>query len=186
VTRQLEDEKGGLLSGVLRRWRVRAAAPLIAPPILDVGCGYTAPLAARCKPDEYVGVEIEPARLARAKEAFPTHRFVDAIPSGEQFRTVVALAVIEHVSDPDGFAAALVAATQSKGRIVISTPAPVGEVVHHAGARVGIFSRDASEEHDSVMSRDELLATFERAGAQPLRYRRFMFGMNQLAIFRVD
>lgn len=183
MTRALEHERGGLLSGLLRRWRVRAARPYLVGPVLDVGCGYTAPLATHLAPPDYLGVEVEPARLARARRAFPTHRFSAEIPTDVTFRTVVSLAVIEHVDDPVDFASRLVAATEPGGRIVISTPAPVGETVHHAGARIGLFSRDASEEHDSILGREELVATFETAGARLVAYRRFMLGMNQLAIF---
>ena len=93
----------GLLSPFLRRQRFKAVRPYLRGRVLDVGCG-TGALAAFVSPDCYLGVEIDYDSLAKARAAYPRHRFESALPnSGERFDTVIALAVIEHVLDPAGF-----------------------------------------------------------------------------------
>jgi 2-polyprenyl-3-methyl-5-hydroxy-6-metoxy-1,4-benzoquinol methylase len=176
----------GLLSPWLRRKRIEAALPHLAGRVLDVGCGSGA-LAAHVAADRYCGVDIDAESLALARRRYPDHEFREALPaSGDDFDTIVSLAVIEHVPDPARFLtelkARLGAATGS--RIVISTPRPAVDWIHTAGSAVGLFSGHASEEHEELLDRPDLERAATDSGLELESFRRFLFGANQLAVFR--
>lgn len=173
----------GLLSPFLRRQRMRAAQPLLGGKVLDIGCG-AGHLARYVVAADYVGIDRDLASLELARKSFPEHRFVSNLSEVEgQFDTVVALAVIEHVADPAAF---LQAARQfmvgSGAAIILTTPHPSVDWVHDLGARVGLFSSHASEEHEALLDGKALSQAADRAGLRVDRYRRFLFGANQIAV----
>lgn len=178
----------GLLSPYLRRKRFAAARPFLRGRVLDVGCG-TGGLAAFVEPDAYLGVEVDAFSLGRAQAAHPRHRFVSGLSEVDGvFDTVLALAVIEHVPDPAGFLTTLAAHLQRSphARLVLTTPHPSVDWVHDIGAAVGLFSRQANEEHEDLLSKEKLVAAAETAGLHLSCYSRFLFGANQLAVCKID
>jgi SAM-dependent methyltransferase len=175
----------GLISPFLRKQRLRAARPYLLGKVLDVGCG-SGVLAGVVHFDSYVGVDIDKTSLDQAAREHPRHTFSSALPpETESFDTVVALAVIEHVKKPAYFLAelALRLTTVSGARIVVTTPHPTAEWIHDAGARVGLFSRHANEEHEQLLDREMLTDVGVAAGLRLIKYRRFLLGANQLAIY---
>jgi len=177
----MADQASGLLSPLLRRARLRQALPHLKGRVLDFGCGVGA-LAAWCRPVGYVGVDRDDATLTLARRRWPEYRFAASIPAGARFDTIVALAVIEHVGDPAGLLAQFGRHLSSGGRIVLTTPHPAWASLHHCGAHLVLFSRDAAEEHQSMLDRGGLMAVAAAAGLVMVEYRRFLLGVNQLAI----
>ena len=176
----------GLLSPYLRRRRIAAAQPFLRGRVLDVGCGAGA-LAGLVPPDRYVGVDPDADSLSAARRAWPAHAFLDTMPDGDPgFDTVVSLAVIEHVPDPQAFLGALGAMLKGGAgdRIVLTTPRPAVDWLHGAGAAVGIFSSHASEEHEALLGRRDLEALARAGGFAVELYRRFLSGANQLLVLR--
>jgi 2-polyprenyl-3-methyl-5-hydroxy-6-metoxy-1,4-benzoquinol methylase len=175
----------GWLSPFLRRRRIAAVLPHLRGKILDYGCGSGA-LAQHVPADRYVGVDVDEASLRVARDRCPGHRFFLEPPTGERFDTVVALAVIEHVPDPAGFLRDLAArlGPGAENSIVCTTPHPSLGWAHRAGARVGLFSREASEEHQALLGRKELQACGSACGLRLAQWRRFLLGANQVAVFR--
>ncbi|HEY9380389.1 MAG TPA: methyltransferase domain-containing protein [Burkholderiales bacterium] len=175
----------GLLSPFLRARRVAAAKPYLHGHVLDVGCGSGA-MAQFVPPERYVGVEPDEQSLAIARACYPRHRFISSLPTdGEQFDTVISLAVIEHVHDPAHFLRDLALRLKhaSSGRIVCTTPHPAADWIHTTGSAIGLFSRHASEEHEELLDRGKLENIAGRIGLRLAEYRRFLFGVNQLAVF---
>lgn len=173
----------GLFSPFLRRQRMAAVRPWLQGSIFDFGCGSGA-LARYVDAAEYCGYDIDATSLVRARSLHPRHRFVEAPPDVDRFDTVVSLAVIEHYDDPAAFLARLVALARPGGRIALTTPHPAYEFIHDAGARIGLFSRDASEEHEALLDKKALHALAATQGLRVLQYRRFLFGANQLIVLR--
>ncbi|MCJ8501247.1 class I SAM-dependent methyltransferase [Desulfatitalea alkaliphila] len=175
----------GLLSPFLRRHRIMAVRPFLMGRILDVGCGSGA-LAGLINPESYVGVEIDEASLKTAENAFPRHSFQKELHSvKEKFDTVVSLAVIEHVQNPANFLRTLTQCLKDEpnGRIVITTPHPSIDWVHCIGASIGLFSKHANDEHEKLLDREELSTLSKSVGLMMVKYSRFLFGGNQLAVF---
>ena len=174
----------GLFSPWLRAQRFKAVRPLLRGRVLDVGCGSGA-FAQFFEQANYVGVDLDSLSLERARVAFPQYFFRDRLPeSGEMFDSIVSLAVIEHVSSPEQFLSELAEFMRDeKSRIVVTTPHPSVDWVHHAGAAVGLFSKHANEEHEDLLNEISLMKSAQAAGLKLQLYKRFMFGANQLAVF---
>ena len=93
------------------------------------------------------------------------------------------LALLEHLASP---VRALVRARSllaPGGRIVVTTPHPAGRLPLDWGARFGLLSPHAHDEHEDLMSRAALEGLGLEAGLRVSDYKRFLFGMNQLVVF---
>ena len=177
----MAEQTTGLLSPFLRERRLRAALPFVAGRVFDCGCGAGS-LASHCDPATYVGFDVDPDALALARAAHPAHSFVNEMPAGGSFDTVVALAVIEHVPDPPAFLRGLARLLAPGGRIVLTTPHPSLRWAHELGARLRIFSAEAAEEHEALLDRRSVEAAAGEAGLLLREARRFLFGANQLFV----
>jgi SAM-dependent methyltransferase len=176
----------GRLSPYLRRKRFKAATPYLKGRVLDFGCGSGA-LAALIDAEHYLGVEVDEESLRHAQSTFPEHRFVSGLPeAADTFDTIILLAVIEHVSEPAALLRTLAAHLDNSAdaRIVITTPHPAVDWVHEVGAAVGLFSKHANEEHEDLLDSSKLEMVGIQAGLQLVTYRRFLFGANQIAVFK--
>ena len=175
----------GLLSPFLRRARFKAARPFLAGNILDFGCG-SGTLARYIPPANYVGIDIDSSSLGSARRRYPLHFFASALDNSDRkFDTIVSLAVIEHVPDPVDFLQRLAShlGNSPDAKIIITTPHPSVDWVHHYGAAIGLFSKHASEEHEDLLDEQTLRVTGAKASLEMISYSRFLLGANQLAVF---
>lgn len=187
----MPDQAAALLSPWLRRARLAAVRDRLAGRVLDYGCGV-GELARSVAPERYLGVDVDPASVASAAARFPRHRFATVDPGGAwldslenaRFDTLVLLAVLEHVPEPASLLRRLARHLDPDGRILITAPAPSLEWAHRLGARAGLFSREASEEHASAIDLPRLGPIAQAAGIELLEHRRFLMGANQLFVLR--
>lgn len=176
----------GLLSPFLRNQRFRAAMPYLKGRVLDVGCGSGA-LAKFLEPDSYVGIEINNESLRLAQEKYTGYRFENSLSGiDDKFDTVVSLAVIEHVSNPEEFLINLANCLNDSedSRIVITTPHPSVDWIHDLGAKIGLFSKHANEEHEDLLDKERLFACAEKADLELVLYRKFLAGANQIVVYK--
>ncbi|MEA2992857.1 MAG: hypothetical protein QOD40_1777 [Alphaproteobacteria bacterium] len=111
-------------------------------PVLEIGCGVGR-IASLFRPDEYLGVDINPRALIQARASFPSHYF-RIIDHGQEYPaapTALLYTVMLHVSDaalPD----TLLEAAKSRKRLIIA------EIMdrrwRHSG-KVPVFNRDPEE-----------------------------------------
>jgi SAM-dependent methyltransferase len=179
----MNDIRGGMLSPWLQRRRLRMAPACLRGRVLDYGCG-DGRLAATCRPDAYLGVDVNLRALDQARAAYPRFRFATSVPDRERFGTVAAFAFIEHVADPGAWLARFASLLEPGGRIVLTTPHPSWEWAHTLGARTHLFSWDAHEEHQELLDRKRLHELATDAGLLVEAYRRFLFGANQFVVLR--
>ncbi len=180
-----------LMSNSIRGRRYAMALPYISGRILDIGCGQ-ADLAGLLGPrEEYVGLDINPALLATAEQRYPEHCFYNAdleaqpLPSElarQRFDTITLIALLEHMAQPARILDQLAALLSAGGRVVATTPTPLGHRVHRLGAQFGLFYREAVEDHKSILDGAALKQLFQRAGLRIARYQQFEFGCNQLIV----
>lgn len=175
--------RGGILSGTLSHWRITMARRFLSGRILDFGCGR-ANLAPFVAPHLYFGVDNDAESLSIARNLYPSHQFGERIPANLKFNTIVALAVIEHVVEPRLLLNIFKAALSENGRIVLSTPCPYSNSVHRIGAEIGIFSKEAHEQHSQLLDKYYLCNLATSAGLQVAYFRYFMLGMNQLIVLK--
>ena len=173
--------EAGALSYWLTRHRQKAVLPYLKGRVLDYGCGVGT-LAEICDPAGYVGVDIDPRKLEIAIREHPGHRFYNLVPEGRQFDTVAALAFIEHVPDPAAYLQEFEGHLDVGGEIVLTTPHPSLEWVHTFGARTGLFSHAAHDEHEDLIDRVRMEELLAKTSMHVSVYRRFLFGANQLFV----
>ena len=173
----------GLLSPFLRERRIKAVSPFLNGRILDIGCGAGS-LASLVSPDLYYGFDCDEESISIARHRFPLHTFRREMPETASFDTVVSLAVIEHVPQPDIFLKSLCRYLypNRQSRIILTTPHPSLEWVHDIGAQLGLFSAHANEEHETLLNRSSLQELATVAECPILIYKRFMLGANQMIV----
>ncbi len=177
--------EAGSLSYWLVMRRQRIAKPYLTGRVLDVGCGGGG-IAEICEPDSYVGFDIEPRMIAIVRNEWPKHRFETVLPDDERFDTVAAIAVIEHLSDPGEHLREWASYLNPRGRIVMTTPHPSLEWTHTVGAKLGLFSQHAHEDHEDLIDRAAMEKLLAGTKLRLTTYRRFLFGANQLFVLTSD
>jgi 2-polyprenyl-3-methyl-5-hydroxy-6-metoxy-1,4-benzoquinol methylase len=177
------DDNAGLLTGYLARRRYAAARPHLRGRVLDVACASGA-LTEWCQPDSYIGVDIDERSIEIARERYPKFRFETELPFEETFDTIAVLALIEHLTKPAEFLIDLQPMLRPDGLIVLTTPHPRLEWAHDLGAKVHLFSREAQEEHETLIDRRRMDQLALDAGLEVFHFDRFLFGANQLFLLR--
>ena len=180
----MADQARGLLSPYLRDRRINVAVAYLDGRVLDYGCG-TGALADFFPPDRYVGTDRDEASLEIARQQHPGYSFYppEEIHSLRiRFDSIAALAVLEHLPDRVEFLRLLGSLLSESGRLVLTTPHPLSNGIHFIGSRLGIFSREASEEHGSLVGSGEMAGLAWAAGLAVIVSKRFLLGMNQLFV----
>jgi 2-polyprenyl-3-methyl-5-hydroxy-6-metoxy-1,4-benzoquinol methylase len=171
----------GFFSPFLQRARLAVARPHLKGQVLDIGCGNGA-LAAFVSPDRYLGVDRDKDALNAARRKHSSHRFVGELPEHGAFDTVVGLAIIEHLKEPQAALSEWSGLLSEQGRILLTTPHRSFRAVHELGSRLGLFSQDAADEHEEMFDRDSLSTLAQGVGLNVQHYVRFLAGANQLFI----
>lgn len=173
---------------------IRLAAALPHVPsgarVLDVGCGLT-DLPGRLP--SYVGCDRNADVLLAQREKFPKTDFFEwdigrgaapaALRARAPFEAILLLAVLEHVSEPAAVLSRAITLLSPGGRAIVTTPHPLGRLPLEAGAALGLLSPHAQGEHEKLLGRAALEEAGRSAGVSLVLYRRFLLGLNQLAVF---
>ncbi len=172
--------------------RLAAALPHVPPGarVLDLGCGLT-DLPSRLP--SYVGCDQSPEILLVQRARFPSAVFFEwdfaesdapvGLAAQGPFDVVLLLAVLEHVAKPHRLVARAVSLLGPGGRLVVTTPHPLGRLPLETGAALGLLSPHARDEHETLLGRAALEEAGRSAGVSLVLYRRFLLGLNQLAVF---
>lgn len=184
----VSDQAAGWLSPFLRSRRIGAALPHIREgKVLDFGCGV-GELALNIPSARYIGVDRDEESIELARKRFPDHTFFfadDFAPASyaHSFDVIAGLAIIEHMPAPGAWLRSLCDLLADNGRIILTTPHPRFVWLHTIGANLGVFSREAADEHDQVLDKRQLTELGKEAGLSIACYRRFLAGCNQLCVY---
>jgi ubiquinone/menaquinone biosynthesis C-methylase UbiE len=170
---------------IASRWlwkqRLTKASPHVRGRVLDVGAGNCA--AREHTVGQYIGLERDRDFLPTDPGIIRTQGSADHLPFRDgAFDTVLAMAVMEHVDDPVTCMREAARVLAPGGRLVITTPTPIGDRIHHFLAIFNITSKHAAEEHQSVMDRAQLHDALRRAGMRVVHFRVFLLGGNQVLV----
>ena len=103
----------------------------------------------------------------------------DPLPEGE-FETIYMLAVLEHIDYPIQHFLWFRDVLANGGQIVLTTPTRFGNFVHWLGSKVGLFGDN--DGHVFIYNRKSIRELGEGIGMKLTHYKRFQFGMNQVAV----
>lgn len=185
-----------LLTGWLTRTRLEKVAAHAAGRVLDVGCGYGDLL--DYVPSSVVSIDLvdasperEERALARARARGVPARFVlydvnascRELPEGP-YDTIVMGALLEHLRPPIRILAAASARLAPEGRLVLTTPTPLGGRLHGLGSYAGLTHPEAAHEHFGFYGRSAIARLLGASGLEPVSYATFLFGLNQIAVAR--
>jgi SAM-dependent methyltransferase len=176
----------GTLSSFLRLQRFKAIRPYLRGSVLDLGCGYAEIIPHLAPGQPYLGVDRHAGILDWLHANRPGHTFLrrdfDTAPLDlpGRYATILMLAVIEHLKEPDLLLRQLPALLEPDGLVVLTTPTPLGDRIHRLGARLGLFSTHAVNEHETIFDQASLAAIVNLCGLRPVAYRKFLFGGNQV------
>jgi len=164
--------------------------------LLDLGCGSAGLLrtlyAGGKRNVRYVGVDRLQQCIRANQERYPEQQFFvidfnnQEWPSlGGRFDVITMIALIEHFESPAVLLRSARDLLAEGGHVILTTPRRGGEGIYSAGVRLGLFSREAHEEHAEAFPDKPFLDNAGRTARLRLAdYRLFMFGFNQLAIYR--
>ncbi len=180
-----------LLSNYLQRQRLMKVRPYLRGRILDIGCGDASLVAFLTPQQSYTGIDVNADVVERHRARYSSHRFFAAdldqsFPalSDGAYDTIVLCAVVEHLRNPETLLDQLYPALTDDGRLVVTTPTPLGGRIHRVGAFMGLFSHEAVEEHEKIYSRKELERLMSEHGFVVENYGKFNFGLNHLLVAR--
>jgi len=179
----------GLLSKFIRKVRTSKIAPYINGSVLDLGCGDAVVLRLFSqKIKTYYGVEYDCQRIEKLKRSFPQHNFSCAdLDEGSfafslKFDAILLLAVIEHVFNQKHLFNQILKNLKSDGVIIITTPTPLGDLVHRIGAKLGLFARSADDHHITIYNKRRFKVLADYFNLKIITYKRFALGCNQLVV----
>jgi 2-polyprenyl-3-methyl-5-hydroxy-6-metoxy-1,4-benzoquinol methylase len=102
--------------------------------------------------------------------------------AGAPYDVVLMLAILEHLPSPARALSRVAPLLAPAGRVLATTPHPLGRLPLEAGALLGLLSRHADEEHEALLDRVALARAAETAGLVTTVYSRFLAGLNQLTV----
>ncbi len=187
----IRGQVSGWLSPLLERQRMLQAGRFIpeGADILDLGCGRAQVLEHVGRVRSYVGVDILDDVLAANRGRYPAHEFHRADLERERpplgarrFQIVLLLAVLEHFAVPERALKNIAGYLDREGKIILTTPHPSASGIHALGARLGLFSREASEDHARLIDERRLRELARDADLRLIVYERFQLGFNQVAV----
>jgi 2-polyprenyl-3-methyl-5-hydroxy-6-metoxy-1,4-benzoquinol methylase len=172
----------------LQRERTRRVVPYVlkGARVLDIACADGALFRILGdSPGAGVGIDLDPVPPSAGKYRFIQGSFPSALPPGEPFDVVAALAVLEHIPEPDqaGFAAGCAGALRSGGRLVLTVPSRRVDDVLNLLRAVRLVDGMSLEQHHGFDPADTV-PLFERAGLVLERQAHFQLGLNNLFVFR--
>jgi 2-polyprenyl-3-methyl-5-hydroxy-6-metoxy-1,4-benzoquinol methylase len=177
------------LSHHLQRRRLSKIQGYVRGAVLDLGCGDGSLLKWLSPDQPYTGVEIRADLVRELQQSGLPHRFVVADLDSEDlalepqvYDTIVMSAIIEHLRMPGRVLASLARLLADDGRVVITTPTHLGDLVHRLGATVSLFSREAEKEHQRIFDKRSLELLLRECGFATEHYETFDLGLNQLCI----
>jgi len=179
----------GIFSEYLRKKRHSISFKYCVGVVLDFGSGEGS-FSEYFKNDLYVGYEPDNDSLNEAKKKYKNKKFISSIDNYESLNinTITMLAVIEHLDDPIKTINLLKNKffKNQSGIFVITTPNKYFDRFHHFGAKLGLFSQHAADEHNIMFNKKDLLNFADQTNLKVTKFKRFLFGVNQLIVLSVN
>ena len=173
----------GLISPILERIRLRNIAKHVkGKRVLDVGCG-------RCALRNYIG-NVEYFGIERDKgidvpdkiEIFYHDVETDDLRDIGKYDSIVLCEIIEHFQNPKDVIDKLKRHLNDNGIIIISTSVPFRYKIHKYTSMMGLTSKEASEEHKSLLGKDDIYKFANDCGLIVKSYKRKELWTKQIVV----
>jgi 2-polyprenyl-3-methyl-5-hydroxy-6-metoxy-1,4-benzoquinol methylase len=179
----------GLASPFLESVRIKKISKYVeGGDVLDFGCG-NGKFSELLPFDTYTGVDLNSSVIDYAKEKYSAvknakfYSVAEFESQNKQYDCIILSAVIEHSKEPLTLLKFLKNKLRSNGKIIITSPTHLGNGLLKYGAKIGLFSSSAFEEHIHIFSRQDFITIAQELNLKIFTYEKFEFGLNQLVVF---
>lgn len=190
----LSDANKAPLTNYLRRKRLAMVSDFLRGDVLEIGCGNASLFDAfggQSHIKSYTGMEHAPSTVEELRSRYPEARFIQGDLEaltwqlGEaQYDTIVGLAVIEHIWNQRSFFENLISLLRPGGRIVLTTPTPLGnDLVLTLAAKVGLVREDMISDHIVIYNKKRFIHVATEFEIDLIYYKKFQFCLNQVAVY---
>ena len=180
----------GLLTKYLEKEREKRIKPYVKGNVLDIGCG---PAKAINYPGvtSYFGVEFSKdfvenlRKIHKNKNAkFASMNLeTDKINLPHKVDVVIMSAFLEHIANYENPIKQAINNLNEGGKIIITTPSRFGHKVHAVGADIGLFSKEAKEDHKAILSKNDFKRIAIKYNLKLEKFRYFQLFCNQWVVF---
>ena len=171
----------------LQAERIRRVRPYASGArVLDIGCADGALFRLLdASLSGGVGIDQDPVPASTPKYRYVQGDFPAALPGGEQYDLVTALAVVEHIPERDqpAFAAACLKVLKDGGRLVMTVPSSRVDDLLRVLKAIRFVDGMADHQHYGFEP-GHVPTTFKAAGFALERHSTFQLGLNNLFVFR--
>jgi len=175
------------LDRLLQAERIRRFRPYASGArVLDIGCADGALFRILdASLSGGVGIDMDPVPADTAKYRYVRGAFPAALPAGDQYDVVTALAVVEHIPEPDqpAFAAACLQVLREGGRLVMTVPSSRVDDLLRVLKAIRFVDGMADHQHYGFDPAN-VPATFRAAGFALERHSTFQLGLNNVFVFQ--
>lgn len=186
-------QNNGLFSKILEDWRLGFIVQKIVVPdaqILDIGCGEANIIKKIKNIGNYTGVDLLENAIISNIGKYPEYNFFDGDILKMDFEEkifdyIIMSAFIEHLEYQQAcqMLNKLNCCLNTTGKIIGTTPHINAEGIHNIGSRLGLFSREAADEHKCFYDKEKLTKLAKETGYNLATYQTFQWGLNQLFVF---
>lgn len=182
------NDSAGLVSPLLQKIRFMEIRKNIrGNSLLDAGCGDRTLVKILDTKTFYLGVDVYPPPKSLSHKRKIKYLQLDLEKKfylGRKFDTLVLSAVIEHLNDPSVILKNLARHMKKNGVMIITTPTKFGIKLHRLLSYFGITSREAAHEHTEGVDKESFIEFQKELGLSLLMYKNFLFGLNQLVVYK--
>ena len=150
--------------------------------IIDVGCGTGNLINYLDSNVEYIGTDKNIRKNVNPKVKVIQMDIESALVDLGKADCVTMNAVIEHLKEPTKAIHNIGKLLNSGGNFIITTPTPIGGVVHKLLSKIEITSKKAADEHERFFSYEDLVRILEKEGFKIIDRKKFFLGLNQMII----
>jgi SAM-dependent methyltransferase len=177
-----------ILTKYLEKKREKEVKSYIWGKVLDIGCGPAKAITYK-EVTKYFGIELDKLCVEALRKKYPQGEFFsknlekEKINLSEKVDTILMIAFIEHIKNYENPIKQAMNNLKEGGKIIITTPTKFGNWIHYIGASVGLFSKEARNDHKTILSRKDFLKIAKEYNLKLKKYKTFELFCNQLVVF---
>jgi ubiquinone/menaquinone biosynthesis C-methylase UbiE len=156
--------------------------------VADLGCGYNAQFLSRIAPfiKTGVGYDVDVTKNGLPKNIILKKSDLDKKIDSKKsyYNCLTALAVLEHVENPEKFITKAKAMLQKNGELIITTPHKRLKLILEILSSVGLVSKGEIEDHKTYFTNKTLKKLLKSQGLKVVRLETFELGFNLFALAR--
>jgi len=154
--------------------------------VLELGCGFLGRNLTQLSKD-YANIRFTGVDLSVSKDVSGIQLIEDDISTwkpSHEYDAVLSLAVVEHLSNPQGHFDLIATCLKDDGLAGLTTPGPQAHLALDVLSRLGVFDRSEILDHKLYLTERGTRLLAKNSGLLVQEFRTFSLGMNQWILLR--